>query len=185
MPAMLDTNVLVYAMSPPVKDSASDLAAMRRDSRALLFSSGAFCISALTLVEFAPYLRPNERAEAEKLLQRVDVIGISIEAASLAAKLIEKHSTLPSICRACLGYLKATPCKHCKASISKAQGFNDFIIIASAAVEPNVTVLYTYDDRPELAKAVRGRVEIQRPPNANGPMYAALAEQGEEDESCG
>jgi hypothetical protein len=174
MPAMIDSNVLMHATRSAPADAASEEALKRRDCRALLRGMTEFCVSVITFVEYAPFTRSDEQANMLEFAPKMDVVALTPEAASLAVQLIGTQRKLPSVCAKCLSYRGKAACKVCGSVSSRGQGLADYMIIASAAMAPHVDVLYTYDERPEIAKLVADRVRVSAPPSAAGALWERL-----------
>ena len=174
MRPMLDTNVLIYGTAAHNPTASPKLSKMMADCKSLILETKAFCVSAITLIEYTPYLRADEAQAIEKLLSRVDIIGVTIEAARLASHLVREHGAMPEFCLTCLHFAGTKPCRKCKTVSSRAEGFNDFVIAASAALDEDTDVLYTYDANEGLVKSLAEHVRIGEPRSATPGLFEGV-----------
>ncbi|MBA3841081.1 MAG: PIN domain-containing protein [Actinobacteria bacterium] len=183
MAKALDTCILVHAVSAPPPESDGELARKRRDCKALIMQQQELCIPGIVVVEFLPFLRPAEEPAARELLEKIDVLPFGADAALLAADLVADARKSGSVCDRCLNPLNSRACKGCNRNNSRGNCLQDYFVAASAAVAPHVDTLFTYDIREHLVVALKGRLNIVRPEDTRGPLFAYVDEVEEEGRS--
>lgn len=167
---MFDTNVIICALSKHLTGNAEEVQA-RADCGAAIAASDEVFISTISMMEFYPHMTPKDRAVFDEFSDRITYVPFNAAAAALAAQLFEKHRAREKVCRRCANPAGTTPCKGCGAVRSINSNRNDFCIAASAAVDPDVDFLFTYDFV-YLAPALAGRVHVCEPPNASGKLFS-------------
>jgi predicted nucleic acid-binding protein len=165
--ALVDTDVLVHATRSSVDAAAKD---KRRDCRTLLQTLDPVVISVITYTELVPYLTDPERKSHAGLLDKFDQRPFGPLEAQLASKLIAKHRSAENVCQRCFGVKTADECQKCGLRRSRGARLNDFYIAATGAIADDIDTIYTYDFL-YLNQYLRGKVEIQRPRNASGPLF--------------
>lgn len=158
MSGMIDTMVLIYAMSdigkrPPSraerrqKIDDEKLSLMVEASKKLLKRHPTVIVSAVSVIEFMRRIREHERVPYESILPHLEVLPVDLPVANKASALLRDRDGDPSVkvCRRCLNSTKDTECVGCKLRISSYQRINDAIVAATAEVTDKVTVLYTFD----------------------------------------
>jgi hypothetical protein len=179
--SIVDSNVLIYAIRAPRREDTEVHRQMCRDSKSLLMTMDSIGVSAITITEVFPYLTPAELAEP--VFQKLHVFGLGPAASQEASRVIRAKLGSPDTCRSCLGLIEPRACKKCKLSVGRQQALNDIYVYATASAEDDVDVLYSYD-LDELKPFARN-VDIAKPPNANGTLFAqprAVAEPAETEE---
>lgn len=167
---MFDTNVVLHALNKHLT-ADEELAQKRADCSAAIVASEEIYISTVSMMEFYPHMTAKEREAYDEIRGRVSHVPFTGAAANLAARLFEKYRKQEKVCRICASLEGSSPCKGCGAVRSFHSRRNDFCIAASAAVDPDVDVLFTYDFL-YLAPALAGMVDVCEPPNAAGKLFA-------------
>lgn len=96
-----------------------------------------------------------------------------------AADILEKARNKGHLCPLCLNVIGASACKQCGQQVSRQQKTHDALIVATAAVLPDVNILYSYDGGVlELGKIVKDMKDMENltvmpPPSIDGPLFDA------------
>ncbi len=132
--AMVDTNIVIYAMRRARAADPDDLREMLASSSALIRQLSYIRVSAVTVVEVMRGLRPEERArkDVQSIFGRFQVEPVDSSAADLAVKLLEERNKGERVCPRCLCSDTEHACPKCHRTVSSQQKLNDAMIAATA-----------------------------------------------------
>src|SRR5262245_47581245 len=158
-PVMVDTALLFYAAKIPASrkplppEDEARIADMQRGSREALAELDDIRISAMSYLEFTRNLSEPERRRIAPMLGKLDPMPVDARVSDRAAELLRAHRRSPDVCPRCLVSTHSRSCTACGLRRVGADRIQDFIILATADVTPDVLVLLTFD---------RGMIEIGR-----------------------
>lgn len=167
---MVDTNVLLNAMfsAGGVTPDDPERADQLWRSEQLVESAEHVAVSAITWFEARRLLDDEQAAALLKWRGRIEIVAFDARAAERAAELIQvARSERGTMCPRCLGNRRPIVCKVCGNQSSKQQRTHDVLIAATAAVDPRIRTLYSFDGGvADLGRYLEKELEIRVPPSA-------------------
>jgi hypothetical protein len=178
MLVMVDAMVLIYALGVETKRISRTAAYWRNAlaSHELIMESGTVAMAAISWYEVLRGMTPEQRAALTRTDLRVDVRAIDGNVATRAAELFMATRKPGKVCLKCLGVIKdPNKCSVCGNMRSKDQKSGDIVMVATADVDPDVRILYSWDNGvlTTLADQVKN-VQIKEPPQPLGKQMGLL-----------
>ncbi len=178
MPAMVDTQIPIYALRTPKTRDSQEARVLTLSAQRLMQTNPTACISSLSVLEVLRGLRAAEETAFRTMLRRLDVRAVTGPVAIRAHALLLARGPREGICPRCLSTVKSSPCGRCNALVSRQQRLNDALIVATAEHAPDVDVLYTNDDGMLAMNDFVTGLSIRRLPlDADGPLFERVHEK--------
>lgn len=168
--AMVDTNVLVYAVRGVVSSDKAEIQQMCRASEVLLRQLRRIWISSIAWSEYLSMTPAQNISKVMALGKRLQIESLDRGSVELAADLMVKFRPKAKICFHCGQSQKAVKCPKCGLCGNETLSRNDAYIVATAH-QVNAPALYTFDGGPKgFQKGVSCKIED--PEHADGPLFA-------------
>jgi predicted nucleic acid-binding protein len=172
MSEMVDTLVLIYGCRRMT--GKEDLAHQQMcvTSEDLLKRLDEINISAISWLEFLRGARGKEDPEKLQAVERkLRVLATDAAIARKANDLLTKREIQQKTCFVCLASALDKPCTKCGKNGSAVQRVNDAILVATAELTVDITVLYSFDGGVLAYSGVVSRCAIKQPAHPAGPLF--------------
>jgi predicted nucleic acid-binding protein len=178
MDFMIDAQVLIFACInpnelPDITKENPKLALWMAESKALVEGHGVR-ICAVAWTESIRALNDDEARELAKFRNNIRIESLEPDAAERAAELLREHKALKDICPKCHNANSDNACEVCGTKLHKSSRLADALILAQAAVDPTVKVLYSCD-RGVHKLAPLAKVRVEYP--TVGPLFAKMVDE--------
>lgn len=168
--AMVDTNVLVYAVRGVLASDKRETQQMCRASALLLKRLRRIWVSSVAWSEYLALTPAQNLTKLMTLGKRLQIESLDRGSVELATELMVKYRPRAKLCLHCGQSQKAIKCPRCALVGNEILSRNDAYIVATAH-QVGALTLYTFDGGPKgFQKGVS--CSIEDPEHADGPLFA-------------